>query len=37
MEIIKEEFLEEMLFIKLSERIMNGAQEIVHEVIECAH
>jgi hypothetical protein len=37
MEIIKEETLEEMLLMELSSRLINGVQEIIHEVIECAH
>ncbi len=37
MEIIKEKILEEMLFMKLSEKIINGMQEILHEIIECTH
>ena len=37
MEIINEEMVEEMLLAEISKKIMDGLQEIFHEIIECTH
>lgn len=37
MEIVNKEILEEMLLMELANRLRNGLQEIIHEVVECAH